>query len=272
MEETARPTYRIQTRNVKPRSRLLIIALLCDIHGNLPALESVLAEAMDTGVDRIMVGGDVLPGPFPGDCLDALTDCGVPVDFIHGNGEREVLATLGGSPNRALPAAVQEAIRWVGDQLDDNQRSMIGDWPGTALADLPHLGAVFFCHATPENDTDIFTRDTPAAVLEPLFRPLDVDLVCCGHTHMSFDRVVAGVRVVNPGSVGMPFDEPGAYWAVLGADVELRRTRYDLEAAAAAIRNSGFPGAAAFADRSVLNPPSAEDMLHVFNDRALGQN
>ena len=80
---------------------------------------------------------------------------------------------------------------------------------------------MLFCHATPQNDVDVFTERTPEERVAPCFAGVDADLVVCGHTHMQFDRTIAGVRVVNAGSVGMAYEEaPGAYWALLGPDVE----------------------------------------------------
>jgi diadenosine tetraphosphatase ApaH/serine/threonine PP2A family protein phosphatase len=123
------------------------------------------------------------------------------------------------------------------------------------------LGDVVFCHATPRNDMEIFTRQTPADVLEPIFAATEAPLVVCGHTHMQFDRVVGATRVVNAGSVGMPFQAPGAYWLTIGPDVRLRRTAYDLLDAAARIRASDYPAADEFAERQVLHPPSEQDTL-----------
>jgi len=245
------------------------IATLYDIHGNLPALEAVLSEVADSGADRVVVGGDVMPGPMPSACLDLLKALEIPVDFIHGNGEREVLATLRGEPSTSLPESVQTAIKWTGEHLSPTQREFIAMWPSHARAHAEGLDAVFFCHATPENDTDIFTKDTPDRVLMPLFEDLNVELAVCGHTHMQFDRTVGEVRLVNSGSVGMPFGDAGAHWALLGPDVEFRRTEYDLEAAADRIRRSDYPGAEAFADHNVLDRPSEEDMLAAFNQRGL---
>ena len=120
-----------------------------------------------------------------------------------------------------------------------------------------------FCHATPRNDTEIFTRDTPTMLLRPIFGTLDAPLVVCGHTHMQFDRTVGNVAIVNAGSVGMPFGEPGAFWLLLGPDVELRRTPYDLDEAAAAINATADPGRAQTA-KTVLEPPPEQQMLDAF--------
>ena len=87
------------------------------------------------------------------------------------------------------------------------------------------IGRVLFCHATPRNDLDIFTERTPEERLAPLFADVDADVVVCGHTHMQFERTIAGKRVINSGSVGIAYeDEPGAYWTL---DLKHRRTAYD---------------------------------------------
>jgi diadenosine tetraphosphatase ApaH/serine/threonine PP2A family protein phosphatase len=133
-------------------------------------------------------------------------------------------------------------------------------------------GDVRFCHGTPRNENEIFTESTPEAVLLSLFEPLGVDLVVCGHTHMQFDRFIGPTRVVNAGSVGMPFGDPGAYWLLLGSDVELRHTAYDLEGAADLIRQTAYPQAEQFAATSILNPPTRGQMLELFTRTGLGSD
>ncbi|MDP2479549.1 MAG: metallophosphoesterase family protein [Candidatus Palauibacterales bacterium] len=244
------------------------IAALYDIHGNLPALEAVLAAIDDEAVDEVVVGGDVLPGPMPTGCLACLRSLGRRVRFLRGNGEREVLAVRDGREPTGLPAGVVEGLRWVADQLSPGEADLLRSWPATVRLDDKRVGRVLFCHATPESDSQIFTRRTPEASLRALFEGADADVVACGHTHMSFDRAVGSVRVVNAGSVGMPFGEPGASWLRLGPGVELRRTPYDLRDAAERIRATDFPGAADFADSAVLHPRPEEAMLEAFERAA----
>jgi hypothetical protein len=129
--------------------------------------------------------------------------------------------------------------------------------------EIPGLGAVLFCHGTPRSETEAFTRLTPEQYLVPLFEGLNVPLVVCGHTHMQFDRVIGGTRVVNAGSVGMPFGTPGADWLLLGPDVALRHTPYDLARTAERIRATDYPHAEDAA-QSVLKPPAAAEMLELF--------
>ncbi len=244
-------------------------AALYDIHGNLPALEAVIEDVRSAQVDRIVVGGDVIPGPMPRQTLDALFALDMPLDFIYGNGERAVLAALAGEELVALPESVREGIRWTGEQLTPQQLDRIKLWPATVRLDVSGFGEVLFCHATPRDDNEIFTRLTEAQLLQPIFDPVGVSTVLCGHTHMQFDRMIGTTRVVNAGSVGMPFGSPGAYWVLLDTTVELRRTDYDLEAAAKRVLDSDYPGADMFAAGSVLKPPTEDAMLEVFERSAL---
>jgi predicted phosphodiesterase len=128
---------------------------------------------------------------------------------------------------------------------------------------------VFFCHATPRNDTECFTRLTPEDRLAPIFEAAGAPLVVCGHTHMQFDRTIGRVRVVNAGSVGKPSGEPGAYWILLGPGVHLRRTTYDLDEAAERVRATTYPQAQDFAAQGVLRPPSEAETLEVLSQAEL---
>jgi putative phosphoesterase len=240
------------------------VAAIYDIHGNLPALEAVIPEIRRAGVDRIVVGGDVVPGPLSRETLSRLLDLDLPVAFIRGNGEAAALAHLAGMDLGTLPEQAREAVRWSAEQLHPEDERLLLSWPATIRLDIHGLGGVLFCHATPRSDTEIFTRLTPDERLLPIFEGLDTSVIVCGHTHMQFDRTIGTTRVVNAGSVGMPFGEPGACWLLLGPDVELRRTPYDLERAAQRILETKYPKARDFAAQSVLQPPSEQAMLEVF--------
>jgi putative phosphoesterase len=238
------------------------IAALYDIHGNLPALEAVLQDVRQAEVDQIVVGGDVVPGPMPHETLACLL--GLEVRFIQGNGDREVLAQMAGTKSGAIPEGFREVMRWVAQQLRPEDEQVLASWPKTLQIEIPGLGEVLFCHATPRNDTEIFTRLTPDDRLLPVFEGVNVPVVVCGHTHMQFDRTIGRVRVVNAGSVGMPFGEPGAYWLLLGPDIQLRKTSYDLTEAAERIRSTEYPQAQDFAAHNVLQPPSEREILERF--------
>ena len=245
------------------------IAALYDIHGNLPALEAVVRDVLAAQVDLVVVGGDVLPGPMVREPLDLLLGLPVPVAFLQGNGDREVLAQLRGEGSATLPAVVLDTIRWCGQQLTPEHESAIGAWPATVRVAVPGVGDVLFCHATPRNDTEVFTRETSESVLLPVFGGTGAALVVCGHTHMQFDRMIGGVRVVNAGSVGMPFGAAGACWLLLQPEVRLRRTAYDLERAAERIRATAYPQGDVFALDNVLHPPTEGEMLTRLGGMAL---
>ncbi len=123
---------------------------------------------------------------------------------------------------------------------------------------------MLFCHATPRSDTQLFTRLTPEERLIPAFENLTAPLVVCGHTHMQFDRMIAGTRVVNAGSVGMPYGEPGAYWLLIGPEVQFRHTLYERTPAAARILATDYPQAQVFAANNVLRIPPEAEALAVF--------
>ena len=160
-------------------------------------------------------------------------------------------------------------MRWNAQQLVPEDERLLASWPSTLRLEISGIGRVLFCHATPRNDTEVFTRFTPEDRLSPIFEGLNAALVICGHTHMQFDRTIGKVRVVNAGSVGMPFGKPGAYWLLLGPDIELRHTSYDLGQAAERIRNTSYPEAEDFATHNVLQPPSEREMLELFSKTEL---
>ncbi len=189
----------------------MAVAALYDIHGNLPALDAVLAEVPADAT--IVVGGDVCAGgEQPSETLARLRELGARVRWVRGNADRELYPGEGG----LVPEPLVEETR---GRLSEEEIAFLHGLPETQRID-----DVLYCHASPRNDMDIYTERTPEERLAPLFEGLDVSTVVCGHTHTQFERTVAGVRVVNAGSVGMPYEEePGAYWLL---DLERRRTPY----------------------------------------------
>jgi predicted phosphodiesterase len=240
------------------------VAALYDIHANLPALDAVLEEIRHLAVDQVVVGGDVLPGPMPRETLARLLELDISAQFIYGNGEVAVLEQMAGKEPAAVPEPYRPIIRWTAEQLDRKQEQFLSAWPKTLSIEISGIGEVLFCHATPRNENETFTRLTPKDQLLPVFGGLNAAVVVCGHTHMQFDRMLGSVRVVNAGSVGMPFGEPGADWLLLGPNIELRHTPYDLASAAEQIRRSTYPQAEDFAANNVLQPPSEAKMLELF--------
>jgi putative phosphoesterase len=213
------------------------VAALCDVHGNLPALTAVLAEVDELGADTIVVGGDVASGPMPVATLDALR--ARDARFVRGNADR-VLDLRGANDGDEWV----RHRRWVAARLGEERLAFLAALPLDLTLNLDGLGRVRFCHGAPGSDELTITRLTPDERLRELLAGVDERVVVCGHTHVQFDRAVDGIRIVNAGSVGMPYEaEPGAYWALLDEDVELRRTDYDIGAAVALIEATGHPRA-----------------------------
>ncbi|PZR74185.1 MAG: phosphoesterase [Chthoniobacterales bacterium] len=240
------------------------VAAIYDIHGNLPALEAVLRDIGKAEVDLVVVGGDVVPGPMPRETLMRVLDLDIPVRFIRGNGDRVVASQMEGIEPAEVPEQFRDVIRYSAQELSSEHGNILASWPETVRVQVSGVGEVLFCHATPRSDTEVFTRLTPEHSALPAFEGVSTPMAVCGHTHMQFDRMIGDVRVVNAGSVGMPFGIPGAYWLLLDHGVELQQTTYDFANAAERIRQTNYPRAHEFAERNILQPPSEKQMLEVF--------
>lgn len=243
------------------------IAALYDIHGNLPALEAVLKELEDVRPDLIVVGGDIVSGPFPMQTLECLHRLGERVLYLRGNADREVVGAFKGQPEiAALSEEIRKVAFWTARQLQDHQQAFLASLPEHITRHVDGLGDILFCHATPRSDEEIFTPLTPQKRLEEIFAGVEQQVVLCGHTHIQFELRVGSVRVLNAGSVGMPYaDGPGAYWLLLSSEgSEFRRTAYDVERAAQQVRLSDYPQAQEFAAENMLSVPTAAEAIAVF--------
>jgi putative phosphoesterase len=229
----------------------LRVAALYDVHGNLPALEAVLAEIEQEGVDAIVVGGDIAAGPpQPRETVERVRS--LPnAHCVRGNADRLHDPEFLGEPG----------LEWLLAKLDDEQVDWLVNLPFSAILD-----GTLYVHATPRDDETVITELTSDERLAELLAGVELHRVVAGHTHMQLDRRVGDVLFVNAGSVGRPYEaEPGAYWALLDGDrVELRRTDYDLERTAELVRRSGHPRAEELARENVLRVPSRAEALAVF--------
>jgi predicted phosphodiesterase len=241
------------------------VAVLCDIHGNLPALQAVLSEVEAAGVDLVVFGGDVAAGPMPVETIELLADYGGQARFVRGNADREMVEIFDGSRK----AADDTRLGWPASVLSPAHRDFLAGFEPAVEVEVDGLGLVMCCHAGPVSDElPIITPATPDAVIAETLGSIPADLVVAGHTHMQFDRRVAGKRMVNAGSVGMPYaDSPGAYWALLGPEVDLRRSDYNFQGAADAVRRTGFPEREDLAD-GIIQPPTAMEAIRVFERMA----
>ena len=243
------------------------VAALYDIHGNPDALEAVLAEVEPAAPDLVVIGGDVAAGPLPGETLDRLAGLGPDrIRWVMGNADRELVAAY---DRDARPEDCEDPIErldaWAAQRLTREHRDLLAGFEPVVRA-----GSALFCHGSPRSDTEIITAITPEERLAPMLEGLAEDVVVCGHTHHQFDRRVLGRRVLNAGSVGMPYeDEAAAYWLWLGPEPELRRTDYDVAAAAERMRAAGMPDLDELMLReSLLEPIGAAAVARHFEERA----
>jgi len=233
------------------------VAVISDIHGNLPALEAVLSDVSRARVDLIISCGDVASGPLPVETLQVLRGL-ADARFVRGNADRALVAGFDGSQ---MPRLKGPGFDWCSSQLTREDRDFLASFAETIAIDVDGLGRVLFCHGSPRSDEEIMTARTSEERLGEFVAGVDAAVVVCGHTHMPFDRMAGRVRVINPGSVGMPYGEPGAFWAVLGPEIAFRRTDYDRPAAADRIRKSAWLEANEFARENVLTVPTIEDAM-----------
>jgi predicted phosphodiesterase len=239
------------------------VAVLSDIHGNLPALEAVLAEVDAAGVDAIVLNGDLADGPLPAETLDLLEELGERAIWVGGNGDRWLAEAFDGR-YRPTGGDVDGLIGWAATRLLPRHRDRLAALPLTVSLDVDGLGPVAFCHATARDDNEMILVDSPIERYWDAFGGLGEQVVVVGHSHMPFDRLADRRRVVNPGSVGMPYGHGGAGWALLGPDVVLRRTGYDPASAAQVLGASTMPGIEEFVAENVLTTPSDAEALEVF--------
>src|SRR5918992_2511282 len=208
------------------------VAALYDVHGNLPALEAVLEEVVLEQPDAIVFGGDIVAGPMPRETLERVRGLGDKALCLRGNADRLALEYRSGE--RRSDDGVGDA--WVGAQLTDDEAEFLEALPLTLTLDVDGLGPTCFCHATPRDDEEVFTERDADEVVSEMLAGTEETTIVCGHTHMQVDRRVGRWRVINAGSVGLPYDATGAHWALLGPDAELRRTEYDRKGAARLFR------------------------------------
>lgn len=251
------------------------VAALYDIHGNLPALRAVLAELEREQIDHIVIGGDVANGPLPVATLDVLIGLGKHVSYVMGNGDLEIAAAYDGEDLAASVLDESPAARssvFAATQISPAHRELIGSFQPTVTLELDGLGPVLFCHGSPRSDTEIITTLTPDQRLGEILAAADnPPTIVGGHTHRQFDRTAYRWRFVNAGSVGMPYEGAvGAFWAMLGPDVELRRTAYDIAGAIEELRGGGFDDVDEMFEESLLEPMNPDQVAALFEQGVSG--
>ena len=227
------------------------VAVLSDVHGNAPALEAVLAEVERAEADLIVFGGDLTWGPLPEETFELVRGLGA--RFVRGNADRAVLENV----------SETEREQWMQAHHTDEMRELLASFEEQVVVEVDGLGAVRFCHGSPRTDEECVTPETPEERVREFSAGVEEHVIVTAHVHIQFDREVAGIRSVNAGSVGLPYEgRPGAYWALLGPDVELRRTEYDVDETIERYRRSGQPGVEQIVEMMVEPPEPREVIEH----------
>jgi predicted phosphodiesterase len=250
------------------------VAALYDIHANLPALAAVLGEVERAGVDRIVVGGDVVPGPLPVETVERLRALGDRAVFVRGNGDRWVVEAFDGpgSMGEADERPGRPWVAWTAGAIDRRDRDLLASFVERAVLDVDGLGPTLFCHASPRDDEELLTALTPERRWRPALEGVAEAVVVCGHTHAQFDRQLGPWRVINAGSVGLPYEgRAGAYWLLLGPDVDQRRSEYDVDRAMAAMRAGGNPDTDRLLRESLVEPRDPSEVAELFERQADAQ-
>lgn len=213
------------------------VAVLGDVHGNAVALAAVLDEIRHEDVELVLWTGDLSWGWEPSATLELVRSVEIPARYVRGNAERSLLEL-----RNAQAEALTEREAWMLEHHTGVDFAFVESFETSVSVHIEVLGATRFCHGSPRSDEELLTAGTPARRIAEATSGIVERVLVTGHTHAQYDREVAGIRTANPGSVGMPYEgRPGSYWALLGPDVELRCTEYDLDEVVARLRASGFP-------------------------------
>ena len=199
------------------------VALLADVHGNAPALAAVLSEADSEHVDLLVHAGDLTWGSLVAKTLALIRAYDGRIELVRGNAERAILELADGTRTSDEEPTPREI--WMRERHDAEAVAFLRSFSENIVVDVEGLGAVRICHGSPRGDTECVTVETSEARVRDFMADVPETTVATAHTHVQFDRFVGGIRSLNPGSVGMPYEgRRGAFWALLGPDVELRRT------------------------------------------------
>jgi putative phosphoesterase len=225
------------------------VAALADVHGNAPALEAVLAELAQEDVDLVVFCGDLTWGPLPQETLALVRGMTVETRFVRGNGDRMVGADVGARGT------------WIAAQHGEADTAFVNGFDRAVTVKVDGLGPTRFVHGSPRSDEECVTERTPAERVSEFMAGVPERVVVTAHIHVSYDRAVGDVRLLSPGSVGLPYEgRRGARWALLGPGVDFRRTDYDVERAAGLFRASGIPEVEKDLGL-LLEPPTRDEVI-----------
>lgn len=234
--------------------------MLADVHANALALAAVLEEVEREAPDLVVFCGDLTWGSLPQETLALVHAIEIPTRFVRGNADRAV-------------AEDSESARglWMRAHHTPADLDFLATFEPTVIVEVEGLGVTCFCHGSPRSDEECVTERTPAERVREFMAGVDARAVVTGHVHVSYDRSLDGLRLVSPGSVGVPYEDPpgAARWALLGPDVEIRQTRYDVGAAVALMRDTDDPRAEPITE-FMLRPPSRDEVIEDAERRVFG--
>jgi len=235
------------------------VAVISDVHGNAVALAAVLEE-LGSAADLVVFGGDLTWGSLPDETRALVEQLPFPWVLVRGNGDRALIRSVA-ELEAGVSAERTERELWMARNHSPATVAVLATAVEQTVVDVEGLGPVRFCHGSPRSDEECVTSETPADRVQAFSVGVDERVIVSAHTHVQFDRTVAGIRSVNPGSVGLPYEgRPGAYWALLGPDVEPRRTGYDVEDAARRYLATDDPARELMA-QSLRSPPTRSEAI-----------
>jgi putative phosphoesterase len=230
------------------------LAIVSDIHGNLTALEAVIADIERRGVDRVVHGGDLaLVGCRPVEVIDRVRQLGWP--GIVGNTDELLWRPEEYAVQKRKAPKLRDLLRLLFDEYAPATRQLLGDERIAWLRRLPteyRDGELVLVHASPGDLWRAPRPDTEDAELRATYGPCDAHLAVYGHIHRPYVRRLNGLIVANSGSVGSPFDgDPRAsYLLVSSGKAHVVRVEYDIEREAATLLHSKYPDAQRIAEMS----------------------
>lgn len=237
------------------------LAVLSDVHGNAVALEAVLREVAAEAPDVVVWGGDLTWGSLPAATFRLVPSSRAPAIFVRGNAER-ALSESAEKRRAGTDDDLSARERWMLDRHSAEMLDWVRSFVDSAVVRIDGLGPVRFCHGSPRGDTELVTFATPEARVRAFIKGVAETVLVTAHTHIQFDRDVAGIRSINPGSVGMPYEgrSGAAYWAMLGPGVELRQTAYDVDEAVRRYRATDDPSVESMSE-ILLAPPTRDELV-----------
>jgi predicted phosphodiesterase len=232
------------------------LACLADVHCNTAALDAVLAAPEFQTADAVVFMGCLTTGPDPLGVLERCLSLDKPALFIAGNGERAVLEVAQG---RVIPEWA--AGEWLVERHGTEGLDTIRGWPETIVCEVRGVGAIRVCHGSPRSDIELLTPGTSEERIAEATSMVPERTIAHGHTHLQYQRAAAGRQIIAPGSVGLPYTTGpfGARWAMLGPDVRLLTTGYELAEAERRIEPIGYPNATYLP--TLRNPPTPDEII-----------